>query len=495
MDVRAFGPAGQGYDDSIIVQQALDAIVANGFGGELTLPPGAYNFEAPVFIGGNNLTIEGKGLNATTLNYRGEGALFRNSDTTQIRRRFTMRDLRIDNGGVGTAGGIRFENFYDSLVERCQFENPGASGGLAIEFYGTGSTYLNSCFKCYFNLTVAGGKGLKWTAGAAHPNSERILDCYFNCVSGAIALDMTDLSSTANHIISNEFNLAGGTPIVIGGSHTSYIGNQHDGTASTISVSGNYNRFASNTNAGVMTWSDTGTNNQFAEDRFIQIAGSVTFDDTEPGYIYFYVPSFTGFAFGVPAALINTHFREFWAPAKDAAGSGTLTSNSGGASTSGADHTHVHPMFLWQSNTPAAGTAVRKYWDSSAGGTNINIDTSAANDLFSLAEAAPGHNHSTPNHTHTVPGHTHNLTFGIFKETFPGSHSVDVLVQQFSGGSWTTVQTISNITADSDLGRSIAAGITAAGEYRLRFLSDAAQPNSGRLVADVSGYVQIRMVN
>lgn len=262
MDIRAFGPAGQaGIDCTPILQAAMDAMVANGAGGLVTLPTGTYNFEGPVYYNGSNLTIAGEAPVATVLNYTGGGALFRNGDTSTIKRRITWRDLSISNGGIGDSGGIRLENAYDCLVERIQFENPGASAGAAVEFVGTGSTFLNTLFKCYFNVTVAGGVGVRWTAGAAHANSERVLDCYINTVNGALALNMADTGCTGNHILSNEINLAGGTPIVIAGNHTSYVANQHDGTASTISVTGNYNRFGENTNAAVITWSDTGTGN------------------------------------------------------------------------------------------------------------------------------------------------------------------------------------------------------------------------------------------
>jgi len=253
------------------------------------------------------------------------------------------------------------------------------------------------------------------------------------------------------------------------------------------------------------------------------------FDSGSGMYAYVKVPPSVQ---SISEVKVTVAFRAFVAPAKDAASSGMLTSDSGGGSTTVAgggstttsgggstsgsssasstagDISHVHPSMLWQSNTPAGGTAIRKYDPVSSGGTFVNLDTSAANDMFTGLETAPGHTHgiphthttpshahatpdhahATPDHGHTVPGHTHALDYGTFEEAYPVSHSVFMNVYKLINGTWTIMHTFTGMTDDL-VNLNLTGIIDGPGDWRMAIASDVGQPNGGRLSADIYGSI------
>jgi hypothetical protein len=215
-------------------------------------------------------------------------------------------------------------------------------------------------------------------------------------------------------------------------------------------------------------------------------AGADVFDSTDTMDVFLFVPDRMYICIESRALV---RFREFFTGAKSAAAtsSGTLTSDSGGGATSGSSSASSSGNFsipttlTTMEHTHAGGAAAS--W--SAGGpmaaiTNINPDHS---------HGIP-HTHTIPNHDHTVAGHTHTLTlaYGVFKEAYPGSHSVTLKVYELVAGSWTLRATVGGLTADIE-DVDLTAYITGPGNWRIELKSDAAQPNGGRLGCDVSGYV------
>lgn len=228
--------------------------------------------------------------------------------------------------------------------------------------------------------------------------------------------------------------------------------------------------------------------------------GADVFDTTDTMDVFLFVPDRM---YVLIESRVLLRFREFFAAAKSAVSSGSLTSDSGGGSTSGASSastsasanlgSHSHLVGSFVSSTPGAFTN-RRYATVDGGGMDFNIET---NDVISFSSGTTSigvhdhtiaHTHTTPAHAHTVPGHTHTLVYGVQKEAYPASHSVTLKVYELEAGAWVLRGTIPALIADiEDL--DLTAFIGGPGNWRLELKSDAAQPNGGRLGADVSGYV------
>lgn len=191
-------------------------------------------------------------------------------------------------------------------------------------------------------------------------------------------------------------------------------------------------------------------------------SGADIFDTTDTMDVFLFVPD-RMYVCIESKALIR--FREFFTGAKSA--------SSGGGSTSGAS-----------SSSSADNTALVVGYDAGAhshgGGASANLPIQP---IVSIVNHTHGitHDHSTPNHTHS-------LVYGVFKEAYPVSHSVTLKVYELEAGAWVLRGTIPSLTADiEDI--DLTAFLTGPGNWRLELKSDAAQPNGGRLGADISGYV------
>lgn len=215
----------------------------------------------------------------------------------------------------------------------------------------------------------------------------------------------------------------------------------------------------------------------------MSINGADVFDSTDTMDILVYVP--VEMLRVVKARLILS-FREFFAPATAAASGGGATSGASSASSSGSgDNVHSHVMFDWVDDVPPALTK-RHFSDPGTGIRDFAIEASSGADIVSDLVSV-SHTHGIP-HTHTTPAHTHGLTYGVFKEAMPASHSVEVRVYEWTGSAWSLLETITGLTLDVeevDLDNSI----DASGKYRISIKSAAGQPNAGRLGCDAAGFV------
>lgn len=236
------------------------------------------------------------------------------------------------------------------------------------------------------------------------------------------------------------------------------------------------------------------------------INGAGYFDDANTMSVFVYLPSRM---YALTEARVMLNFREFFAPATTIASGGGSTSGSGGSSTptssSGGSATptsdsstssdHQHRWALWQNNAPGAHTN-RLYADQQ--GTAIVLETDAGNDLYTTNNGAYSHTHAVTiaghthtvtiaAHTHTTPDHTHSISYGVYKEAYPASHSVDLKLYQYSAG-WNLIHTFSALTTDQPE-VDMTDYLTSTGKWRIDLISEAAQPNSGRLGCDVSGFV------
>jgi hypothetical protein len=219
------------------------------------------------------------------------------------------------------------------------------------------------------------------------------------------------------------------------------------------------------------------------------INGSDVFDSTDTMDTLAYVPDEMTV---VVKARVVLSFREFWAPATAAASGGGSTSGSGGSSTpTTSSGPHVHAWALHESDTPG-GFTNRRWQEGYSGGTkDFDLPTSGTGELWTSGEKPSAHDHTVTisAHDHTTPAHAHGLTYGVFKEAFPASFSVELRVYSWSGSAW--VQVGSTITGLTDLVEDVdlSTYITGPGKYRLSLKSAAAQPNGGRLGCDLAGHI------
>lgn len=221
-------------------------------------------------------------------------------------------------------------------------------------------------------------------------------------------------------------------------------------------------------------------------------AGADVFDTVDTMDVFLFVPD-RMYVCIESKALIR--FRQFFSSAKTAASGGGATSGASSASSSGASSAstsaataHTHPIAL---QTGATGGKTLRQFAGIQG--NFDLPTDFVGTWTTDADGAGGHTHGIPHthgigHDHTVPAHTHGLTYGVFKEAYPGSHSVTLKVYELEAGAWVLRGTVGGLTADLEE-VDLTPYIEGPGNWRLELKSDAAQPNGGRLGCDVSGYV------
>jgi hypothetical protein len=213
-------------------------------------------------------------------------------------------------------------------------------------------------------------------------------------------------------------------------------------------------------------------------------SGADVFDDTDTMDV---LVSFPDRVYRLIEAKCWILFREFFTGAKSASSSGTLTSDSGGGSTSGSSSSS-------SSNNASltyglASAAPHTHTDPQGGNTGGPSNTIGPwIDSIDPHNHGITHTHSTPNHQHNVAGHTHSLTYGVFKETYPASHSVTLKVYELTDTTWTLRGTIAGLTANI-VEVDLLPYMNGPGLWRLTLKSDAAQPNGGRLGCDVAGHV------
>lgn len=193
-------------------------------------------------------------------------------------------------------------------------------------------------------------------------------------------------------------------------------------------------------------------------------SGADVFDDTDTMDVFLAVPDRMYVTLEVSARI---RFRQYFAAAKAASSGGGSTSGASSASSSGSNTAHVI--------------------DGGTGSHSHGGGPAASSHPFGSVQAVNDHTHAI-GHTHSTPNHTHGLDYGVFKESYPGSHSVTLKVYELEGGSWTLRATVPGLTDDFET-IDLVSWITGPGDWRLELKSDASQPNGGRLGCDVYGYV------
>lgn len=213
--------------------------------------------------------------------------------------------------------------------------------------------------------------------------------------------------------------------------------------------------------------------------------GADVFDSTDTMDMLIYVPDEM---VSVVKARVVLAFREFFAPATTVASGGGSTSGASSASTSGSGSAHSHEVLRYVNDIPGA-TTNRNYQGRDSGGSvyQVTLSTEGPGQSVYTYGAEASHTHGM-SHTHTTPNHSHALSYGIYKETFPVSHSVELRLYEWSGTAWTLLHTVTGLTddvEDVDLG----SYIDAPGKYRVSLKSAAGQPQGGRLGCDAAGHV------
>jgi hypothetical protein len=199
----------------------------------------------------------------------------------------------------------------------------------------------------------------------------------------------------------------------------------------------------------------------------LSVSANGYLDSGSPMRAYVKVPSEVT---AINQVALTLAFRQFMAPATAA--------SSGGGSTSGSKALTV----AMQSS--GLGLSSGTSGDASTGTAHTHTSGSYRGTLdeTAIADIDP--------HDHTTPNHTHGLAYGTYEESYPASHSVKVKVYQRVSSTWTLVYTSASQTADLvDL--DLTSAITGPGDWRLEVLSDAAQPNGGRLGLDLFGTLEL----
>ena len=162
--------------------------------------------------------------------------------------------LTISNGGVdGSASGVILENLYNTLIDRCRFEAIGASG-VGIEFRGTGSTYFNSVRSCWVDCSTEGSTGVRWSAGDAQPNANRVFD---TTVSGRGGTTGFDIGAGDTALLMGCAAEGGDQVLVIRTSFAQVIGCRFE--LGKVIVEGTGNRFVGNSYADTVGFEDRGS--------------------------------------------------------------------------------------------------------------------------------------------------------------------------------------------------------------------------------------------
>ena len=234
------------------IQGRIDAISRTG--GTVRIAAGTHRLFAPLRISGSFITLQGEGMGATIIDWRGPGAAILNSDAGARRDGVTVRDLSIDTHHVADASGIVLEHFQHALIERCRLQGVGERG-VGVEFRGSEATYYNTVRGCWFNVSGDGGVGVRWSGGGGEPNGNRLID---TTLSGTPRTTLIDVAAGDTALILG-CGAEGGNLLRLAGSSCQVIGTRFEG--GPIRIDGNFNQFVGNSYAQSVEIVDRGQGN------------------------------------------------------------------------------------------------------------------------------------------------------------------------------------------------------------------------------------------
>lgn len=190
----------------------------------------------------------------------------------------------------------------------------------------------------------------------------------------------------------------------------------------------------------------------FQRDR-ISLSAQGFLDTGSPMYAFVKVPASV---VDTEEVLVTLAFRQFMAPAKDAATIGTQTSVGGGVVTSGASSASSSDnASVSLGLNPGGGTEVTGISGAASAGTaHTHTEGSYGIEGSNYVVSVGAHSHTIPHthqggtHTHDVAGHNHALTYGTFEESYPATHYVYVRVYKRESGAWVEKALYTGITAD-----------------------------------------------
>lgn len=212
VNVADYGAKGNGTDDTVAIQAALDAVPATG--GTVWFPPGIYKVSATIVIGSDNTTIRGSGPGARAGSYTGKGTAIQAAvgteftgpvvkiarpDATRAVHAPKLVDLAIDAQGVTAAGAGPVDALHITAI-RGDFDNIAlwsASGhnirmvGLSSSFTSTGNTFRSIL------TSLAGGSGI-------HVDTDAPDNHFTNCVVDSNGRGIQTLSPRT-HVLGTDF--------------------------------------------------------------------------------------------------------------------------------------------------------------------------------------------------------------------------------------------------------------------------------------------------
>jgi hypothetical protein len=160
--------------------------------------------------------------------------------------------------------------------------------------------------------------------------------------------------------------------------------------------------------------------------------------------------------------------------------SSSVSTPSGGGSTSGADSSHSGAASLANMISHEGGYLFTE-------GMSVSVEGhthSTPNHTHSAhSHTVASHSHTVAAHSHTVPAHTHGLTFGIYEE----NNSPTIGFQISSDNGLTYGSILGQFTTD-EVNLEIKDYVTAVGSYIIKFTSSA----RGRLSAQLTAKLDIK---
>lgn len=234
------------------VQALLDSLADTG--GIVRISAGSHELVAPLRIVGSFTTVQGEGMGATVLHWRGPGAAIVNGDPARRLDGVTIRDLSIDNHNTADSSGILLEHFQHALVERCRLQGIGLRG-VGVEFRGSPATFYNSVRGCWINCSGDGATGIRWTQNGGEPNANRVVD---TILSGGPGRTLFDVAGGDTALILG-CGAEGGRLLELAASYCQIIGTRFEG--GPIRISGNFNQRIGNSYASSVEVVDSGQGN------------------------------------------------------------------------------------------------------------------------------------------------------------------------------------------------------------------------------------------
>ena len=234
------------------LQARIDALPDGG--GTVAIEAGAFELDAPVLLTRDQITIVGTGQGATTLLWSGDVRRFASDDPGQVRRQTTIRILRSRTGAstarpAGSSWETSTTRSSTGVASRRSGRAAWASSSEARE-----ARTSTRCAPVGVDCSTEGSTGVRWSAGDAQPNANRVFD---TTVSGRGGTTGFDIGAGDTALLMGCAAEGGDQVLVIRTSFAQVIGCRFE--LGKVIVEGTGNRFVGNSYADTVGFEDRGS--------------------------------------------------------------------------------------------------------------------------------------------------------------------------------------------------------------------------------------------